>query len=371
MTSGKYAALVLAAGLSSRMNEFKPLLKIGKETITDRVISIFRDNGVDVFLVTGWRSEELIQGISRRDIAIVSNPEYETGMFSSVRAGVAQLPHEINGFFIMPVDIPLVRAATIKQLLLVAASKTNGIIYPTFAGQHGHPTFVTSDLIGEILGWNKEGGLKAILDSHMELRFEIPVADTGILLDVDSPADYAALLERYRKYDNPAYSEINAMLDIAGTPNNVRRHCRKVAEIAVRICNALADSGFKIDVDIIRSAALLHDIARTTTNHDAAGSKILQESGFPRIADIVACHTDITKVTGATFEDKIVFLADKFVKDENLVTLEKRYAIASEKYGSKPEVAANILRGLESARSVKHQLEELIRKPLDTVIFRK
>jgi molybdenum cofactor cytidylyltransferase len=275
MTTDKYAALVLAAGLSSRMNEFKPLLKVGNETITDRVISIFRDNGIEVFIVTGWRSEELIQGIKHRDTTVVFNPEYETGMFSSVRAGIAQLPEGIIGLFVTPVDMPLVRPATIRRLLLAAEENPHRIIYPTFAGRRGHPTYITSDLLGEILGWNKEGGLKAILDSHMELRFEIPVADTGILLDVDSPADYAALLERYRKYDNPAYSEINAMLDIAGTPNNVRRHCRKVAEIAVRICNALAESGFKIDVDIIRSAALLHDIARTTTNHDAAGSKLL------------------------------------------------------------------------------------------------
>ncbi|MFA5317449.1 MAG: NTP transferase domain-containing protein, partial [Dehalococcoidales bacterium] len=63
MKPNRFAAIILAAGLSRRMGQFKPLLLIGGETITDRVASLFLENGVDVILVTGWQGNSLIDGI--------------------------------------------------------------------------------------------------------------------------------------------------------------------------------------------------------------------------------------------------------------------------------------------------------------------
>jgi molybdenum cofactor cytidylyltransferase len=99
METGCCAAIVLAAGFSSRMEEFKPLLSVGGETITDRVISTFLSNGVEVLLVTGWRQDELAAGIKNRDITIVENPDYERGMLSSVQAGVKRLNSSHRSFF--------------------------------------------------------------------------------------------------------------------------------------------------------------------------------------------------------------------------------------------------------------------------------
>jgi CTP:molybdopterin cytidylyltransferase MocA len=72
-------AIVLAGGLSSRMPRFKPLLPLGKTTVTDHVIETFQRNDVDVILVGGYRREDLFAKISSRDILLCENPDYEQG----------------------------------------------------------------------------------------------------------------------------------------------------------------------------------------------------------------------------------------------------------------------------------------------------
>ena len=203
MKTGRYAALVLAAGFSSRMEIFKPLLSLGRETITDHVVSTFLSNKVEVYLVVGWRHEELLAGIRKENITVVVNPDYRQGMFTSVQAGLRQLPPIYEGFFVMPVDIPLVRLATVAGLLKAAAENPNRIIYPVFGGRRGHPTLVPLSLAPAIMNWKEDGGLKAVLDSRQDIALEVTVPDSDILFDVDTPEDYRMLLEHFERYDVP------------------------------------------------------------------------------------------------------------------------------------------------------------------------
>ena len=198
MDKPRFAAAVLAAGLSTRMNEFKPLLPLGDTTITDYVISTFRNISIDVFLVAGYRREDIVSHIKDRPFKIVYNPDYEKGMFSSIQAAARELGKEYRGFLMLPVDIPLVRAGTIKQIISAAAGHPDRIIYPVFQGKRGHPPLVPASLIPGILKWDREGGLKTFLASHEELALDIPVDDRFILFDVDTPKDYAELLKQYK-----------------------------------------------------------------------------------------------------------------------------------------------------------------------------
>jgi molybdenum cofactor cytidylyltransferase len=194
-----YAAIVLAGGLSTRMKDFKPLLPLGGATVTDHVIDIFLSAGVDVFLVAGYRRDDIVATIKKRNITIIYNPDYEKGMFSSIQAGVRRLPKFYQGFFILPVDIPLVRTETIKQLLKAAVENPGRIIYPVFGGKRGHPPLVPAELTQDILGWEKGGGLKAVLKLQEKMALEVPVTDSNILFDIDTPVDYKELLERYKR----------------------------------------------------------------------------------------------------------------------------------------------------------------------------
>jgi molybdenum cofactor cytidylyltransferase len=196
-----YAAIILAGGLSTRMKQFKPLLPLGEVTITDRVIDLFLNEGVDVFLVAGYRHDDITAGIRKRDITIVYNPDYEKGMFSSVQAGIRQLNAGYEAFFTSPVDIPLVSPATIQRLMEAGEENPGKIVYPVFEGKRGHPPLIPAALAPAILGWEKGGGLRAVLKSKESLALEIVVPDSFILFDIDTPEDYAELRERWKRLE--------------------------------------------------------------------------------------------------------------------------------------------------------------------------
>jgi molybdenum cofactor cytidylyltransferase len=370
MTTGKYAAVILAAGLSSRMQEFKPLLPIGDRTIADRVISIFQNNDVDVILVTGWRKQELVDGIKSRDISIVENPDFEKGMLSSIQTGVSHLQPGHQGFFIMPVDISLVRESTIRCLLDNAKASPNRIIYPMFDSRHGHPTLIPSSLAPEILNWSGEGGLDTILASRHDLDLDVAVPDENILLDADSRDDYLRMLDRYSRMQVPSEKECEALLDITGTADNIRRHCRKVAEIAVAMSEAVAVAGETVNTDLVRAASILHDIVKTSSKHDIEGGRMLTDFGFGKTGHVVSLHTDIFgEGEKPSLEAMIVYLADKYIRDEEPVSVEERYSSAEDKYGSIPGVREKIQRYKSDALKVKERIENILGFSPDRIVF--
>jgi molybdenum cofactor cytidylyltransferase len=361
-----YAAVVLAGGLSSRMKQFKPLLPLGEGTVADRVITTFLSAGVDVFLVAGYRHDDIAAGIKKRDITIVYNPDYEKGMFSSIQAGVRRLQPAHKAFFMLPVDIPLVRPATIRQLTAAAAQNPERIIYPTFAGKRGHPPLIPSRLIPDILGWQMNGGLKAVLEGQEKLAREVPVADSNILFDIDTPEDYRSLLERFKRYEVPTDEECDVILkDICKVAPDRIRHSFKVAEVAVAVGKAMITAGHEVDIDLVRTAAILHDIAKGQKKHDIAGGKILRGLGFNTVGNIVAVHStladgDLT----LSAEIKIVFLADKLVGGEKPVSIEERYYHPD----WPPEIQKFVLERRSVAFQVKKELENLLGYPLEKII---
>jgi molybdenum cofactor cytidylyltransferase len=364
--SACYAAIVLAGGLSTRMQRFKPLLPLGDATVTDYVIATFLDCGVEVFLVVGHRRKEVAAVIKKRDITIISNPDYEKGMFSSIQAGVRRLPPGCPAFFMLPVDIPLVRPSTIRSLMAAAEKTPEDIIYPVFNGRRGHPPLIPSGLVPAILGWGKEGGLKAVLESRERLAKEVLVADGNILFDIDMPGDYASLLERFRRREIPTDEECDVLLhDMCQVTQERIRHSFKVADVAVAIGRALEISGIKIDMEVVRAAAILHDIAKGRRKHDIAGGEILRGMGFGRVGDIVAVHSDLAGGnTGLPLEVKVVYLADKFVGGEKLVSIEERYYHPD----FPPGAQAAVRERRDVALLVKKELESLIGRSLESII---
>lgn len=194
MKTEDYAAIVLAAGLSRRMQRFKPLLPLGEETIADHVMAVYLQNGVAVYLVVGYRQDELRAGIRTRNIQIVENPDYEQGMFTSVQAGIRALGKDYRAAFIAPVDIPLVSTATIQKLLATAEKHPGKVVHPTFNQKRGHPPLIPAEMFPVILNWQGDGGLLSVLNAYKE-AVEVEVPDSNILLDIDEPGDYEKLLK--------------------------------------------------------------------------------------------------------------------------------------------------------------------------------
>jgi molybdenum cofactor cytidylyltransferase len=361
----RYAAIVLAGGLSTRMKQFKPLLPLGDETITDHIIGAFLNSGANVLLVAGYRHDDIAAGIKKRDITIVYNQDYEKGMFSSIQAGVRQLESKYQAFFINPVDIPLVRTSTIRQLMEAAGENPDKIIYPVFGGERGHPPLIPGTLIPDILGWEKGGSLKAVLKANEKRAMEVPVADSYILFDIDTPEDYEVLMESYRRYEVPTDEECQALIKIYQMPPEKIRHSHKTADVAVAMGRALEAAGHKIDIEAVRIAAILHDIAKGQRKHDIAGGKILRELGFGKVGNIVRVHSDLAGGDkNLPLEHKIVYLADKFVGGVKLVSLKERYHHPD----FTPEAQTAAGERLKVALEVKRDLERLIGQPLESIL---
>jgi molybdenum cofactor cytidylyltransferase len=195
MNRPRFAAVILAGGLSTRMKQLKPLLPLGKTTVLNHVIDTFTQAKVDVILVTGYKHEEIEASVKSQSITNVFNPDYEQGMFTSVQAGIRKIKPECRAFFVLPADIPLVTTDTIKELKDAGVKSPQNILYPVYQGKRGHPPLIPTSLIPAILGWEKGGGLKAVLETYKKLEMEVPVDDKYILFDIDTPEDYQQLLK--------------------------------------------------------------------------------------------------------------------------------------------------------------------------------
>lgn len=370
MKTNLYASIILAAGYSSRMGNFKPLLPIGEDTIADRTISLCLQNNVDTYLVSGWNRIKLKNSIKNHNVVFLENPDFKKGMFSSIKVGVSHLKTGYQGFIILPVDIPLIRPETIKQLIINGSLHPGKIIYPVFNKRRGHPPLIPTTLITEILNQNISSSLRDILDKHKEDVLEIKVADQNILFDIDSPKDYQLALQRFHSYDIPSKEECEAILsDICLVSPEIRRHGMKVAEVAYKIGKAILKSGIPVDMDIIYAAALLHDIGKGKAKHDVAGGEILRGLGFSKIAYIVTVHSDLPEENSdISLETKIVFLADKLVKGETIVSLDERYLNSNRPFIITPEIEVKIQQRKLRAIKVKQEIEILLGHPLEIVI---
>ncbi len=195
----RISAIILAAGYSRRMGTLKPTLKLGDTTVLEHAIRLFRDLGIkDVIVVTGHEAGQIIPVVHDCGARAILNRQFERGMFSSVQSGVKAVKTASHAFFVLPVDIPLVRPQTIEDLLKAYHIGKGKIVFPVFLGKRGHPPLVDACYRNEILSYSGEGGLRAIFRNHEEESINIEVADEMILSDLDTPADYIAFVSRFR-----------------------------------------------------------------------------------------------------------------------------------------------------------------------------
>lgn len=186
------AALIVAAGMSSRMGDFKPMLNIGSISIAQRVTATFQQAGVDrIVMVTGYNAQALERHLSNNGIVFLRNEKYETThMFDSACIGLAYLRDKCDRVLFTPVDIPLFTAATVRALLDSGAE----LACPVCSGERGHPLLIASPLIDGLLADSGEGGLRGALARCGVPMTEVPVPDKGVLHDADTPEDYRSLL---------------------------------------------------------------------------------------------------------------------------------------------------------------------------------
>ena len=188
-------AVITAAGRSSRMGAFKPLLKIGDVSAAQRIISTIHAAGIrDIVLVTGNKAEELESDLKRHDVIFLRNDMYEQNeMFDSVKIGLDYLKDKCGKILITPVDVPLFSEETVRTLL---RSDANAAI-PQHDNKSGHPIVVSGGIIFDILGYDGAGGLRGAITRFSKDTKYIEVNDSGILFDMDTPEDHAAIVRMH------------------------------------------------------------------------------------------------------------------------------------------------------------------------------
>ena len=350
------AGVILAAGLSRRMGQFKPLLTLGGRSLIQRVVACLDQAGVhEIRVVTGHRAEELRPVLAGLGLAEVPNPDYAQDMYTSVRAGVAALPPGLDAFFLLPVDIPLVRPASLVHLKAAFAAARPALALPDFRGRTGHPPLIAAELAPAILAWPGQGGLQALLARYATATLRVPVADQGVLLDMDTPEDHARLEAVWQGRGHPNPEEMEALLGpVAGVAPAVIAHGRAVAAVASRLGQALVAAGNPIDLGLLEAAARVHDLAKGRPDHAQAGAGRLRDWGWPRVAELVARHADIDPpTTGPLGADEVLYLADKLVEGDRQVDLDQRFAAKLARHGHDPAAARAIQRRWQAARAIR------------------
>jgi CTP:molybdopterin cytidylyltransferase MocA len=181
------AGVLLAAGNGSRLGQPKALVELAGSTLADRGVALLGDGGADpVIVVTGAVPVEIPGVVS------VHNPDWETGMGSSLATGLLALAHgDAEAAVIALADQPLVGAESVRRLIAAFRSGAN-VAVAAYEGKPRNPVLIAREHWPAVLELAAgDTGARPFLRAHPELVALIECGDTGRPDDVDTPEDLA------------------------------------------------------------------------------------------------------------------------------------------------------------------------------------
>lgn len=232
-------AVIVAAGMSSRMGDFKPMMNIGSISIAQRIVATLHQAGVErIIVVTGYNAQQLERHLAGNSLIFLRNEAYaSTQMFDSAKIGLSYLRDKCDQILFTPVDIPLFTALTVTKLLESAAP----LACPVCEGKTGHPLLISSSLLDTILSDRGENGLQGAISRCGVTMTQVPVEDPGVLHDADTPEDYQSLLAYHNEQlirpelsislsrEKAFFDEKTAMLlSLVEETGSVRRACERM-----------------------------------------------------------------------------------------------------------------------------------------------
>jgi molybdenum cofactor cytidylyltransferase len=193
----KIAAIILAAGQSSRMGQHKLLLPFFGKPLVLYVVDQTTAAGFDeVLVVVGYHAEAVRALLTDRPVRLIENPDYAQGQSTSMRAGIVALPPHIDAAMILLGDQPLVDPALLKRLMHAWQDTAKPIIVPFYGGQRGNPVLFARAIFPELLRVTGDQGGREILQRHAQEIEPVHIATTDAAQDVDTWQEYQTLLKR-------------------------------------------------------------------------------------------------------------------------------------------------------------------------------
>lgn len=188
----RVGGLVLAAGQASRYGGPKVLEKLGGRTLLEHALDALGDGGCEpVLVVLGAHAEAIRHTVELP--TVVWNPQWPSGMGSSLRVGLDALPPELEAVVVALADQPLVGAEVVRRLVLAGQAGADAAV-ATYAGRPRNPVLLTRPVFAEVAaGARGDRGARDWLRAHPERVVPVPCDDAGDPADVDTPADLARL----------------------------------------------------------------------------------------------------------------------------------------------------------------------------------
>jgi molybdenum cofactor cytidylyltransferase len=190
------AAVVLAAGESSRMGRPKALLPIEGRSFIERIVAELQKTAVErIIVVLGHNAAELRPKIEHLPVTIIVNPDYKQGQLSSLQAALrhllsASIAERVDGVLVHLVDHPYIDAALVDTMISRFYSSQPPIVVPRYGEHRGHPVLFSASLFGELLEAPLEQGAKAVVNAHRDATLEVETAEPGVTIDIDTPDEY-------------------------------------------------------------------------------------------------------------------------------------------------------------------------------------
>uniref|UniRef100_UPI0035ADECFE NTP transferase domain-containing protein n=1 Tax=Stella sp. TaxID=2912054 RepID=UPI0035ADECFE len=192
----RMAALVLAAGRSTRMGAANKMLATvdGKPMVAHAVDAALASKARPVVVVTGHDPGAVMGALAGRDVAYAHNPDYAQGLATSLAAGIAALPRDIDGVVVCLGDMPRVTPAVLDRLI-AAWNPVEGraICVPMAGGRRGNPILWSRRFFAEMAAIHGDTGARGLLAAHADQVVEVETGCEGILIDVDTPEALAGL----------------------------------------------------------------------------------------------------------------------------------------------------------------------------------
>ena len=195
----RIAAIVLAAGRSSRMAPANKLLvEVDGVAMARRAVdAALASQAVATVVVLGNDAARVRRVLDGCQATIVDNPDFAAGLSSSLRAGVAALPADLDGVLVLLGDMPRVTPAHLDRLIAAfAPAEGRAICIPTHRAKRGNPILWDARFLPEMRALDGDQGARGLIGRHADQVCEVEMPDDGVLLDVDTPSALAALGER-------------------------------------------------------------------------------------------------------------------------------------------------------------------------------